>query len=320
MTEKVAIIGTGLIGRAWAISFARGGFDVALWDVNPEASKKAQDICGRDAAELERHDLLNGESAADVLARISALDTLDAAVDGVVHIQENGPEELSIKQALARDILKAAPENAILATSSSALLPSLIFEGLEGRERCLVAHPINPPSHIPAVELVPGPDTSTDTMERTARVMVDVGQNPVQVLRELNGFIVNRLQGALLDEAFRLVGEGYAEAEDIDKCIRDGLALRWALMGPFETIDLNAPGGLEDYVNRYDPMYARMNVGGGPRQSWQGDVLRRVLTDRRSRLPIGRLAARREWRDTRLLELRAFKRANNLEGKERAHD
>ena len=137
--------------------------------------------------------------------------------------------------------------------------------------------------------------------------MAEAGQQPIVMRREIDGFVVNRLQGALLHEAFRLVADGYAGVEDVDTCIRDGLALRWAFMGPFETIDLNAPAGVRDYAERYEGMYAEMFESMTRRVPWSGATLDRVEAQRREHLPADGLAQRQIWRDLRLMELAAHK-------------
>ena len=145
----------------------------------------------------------------------------------------------------------------MLASSTSAILPSAFTEALKGRARCLVVHPINPPYLIPAAEVVPAPWTDAAVVERAAAFLRAAGHAPIVMKREIDGFVMNRMQGALLEEAFRLVAEGYASVEDVDIGIREGLALRWSFMGPFETIDLNAPGGVRDYAERYQQIYSR---------------------------------------------------------------
>jgi 3-hydroxyacyl-CoA dehydrogenase len=125
--------------------------------------------------------------------------------------------------------------------------------------------------------------------------------------RELDAFIVNRLQGALLEEAFRLVADGYADADSVDAAVRDGLALRWSFMGPFETIDLNAPGGVADYVRRYEGIYSNIFPQMLRRVEWAGPVLEKVEATRRARLPAEKLGERSAWRDRRLMALLAHK-------------
>jgi 3-hydroxyacyl-CoA dehydrogenase len=126
--------------------------------------------------------------------------------------------------------------------------------------------------------------------------------------RELDGFVMNRMQGALLEEAFRLVAEGYASVEDIDIGLRHGLALRWCFMGPFETIDLNAPGGVRDYIERYQSIYSRLFPSMQHRVDWGGSIVDTVEAERRRRLPAAALRERQAWRDRRLMALAAHKR------------
>src|SRR5208337_4715471 len=152
-----------------------------------------------------------------------------------------------------------------------------------GRARCLVVHPINPPYLIPAAEVVPAPWTDPAVVERTAALLRAAGHAPIVMKREIDGFVMNRMQGALLEEAFRLVAEGYASVEDVDIGIRDGLALRWSFMGPFETIDLNAPGGVRDYANRYQRIYEEIFASTRWRADWSGPVMNAIEADRRKR-------------------------------------
>ncbi len=315
MTDKtkVAVIGSGFIGRAWAIVFARGGCDVTLWDKDTGAAEAAIGYIGEVVDDLIRGDLVNGQSAATIMGRLRAEQDLSTAMRGARHIQENAPENLDIKRALLSELDGLADADAIIASSTSALLPSRLSEELAGRDRFVVAHPINPPYLVPAVEIVPAPWTSEETMNRTSTFMHECGQAPIVMGRELDGFIMNRLQGALLEEAFRLVADGYASVEDVDVGIREGLALRWSFMGPFETIDLNAPGGVADYVDRYQSIYANIYKQTTHRVDWAGDVLITVEGDRRKCLDKSDLEKRQQWRDRRLMALVAHKRQSNEE-------
>ncbi|ATU95702.1 3-hydroxyacyl-CoA dehydrogenase [Phyllobacterium zundukense] len=311
--QKTAIIGSGFIGRAWAISFARAGYEVSLWDQAPDAVAKAQGYIADVLADLERNDLLNGHSPDEVLARIVAETDLAKALDGAIHIQENTPENIETKIKVFSQLDEAADPSAVIASSTSALLPSRFTEHLKYRHRCLVVHPINPPYLIPAAEVVPAPWTSAEVVEQTRSFLVAAGHAPLVMKRELDGFIMNRMQGALLEEAFRLVADGYATVEDVDIGIRDGLALRWSFMGPFETIDLNAPGGVRDYVERYQVIYERLFPQMQRRVDWAGEVLRTVEAGRREKLPKEKLAERQVWRDRRLMALAAHKKKSTQE-------
>ena len=202
--------------------------------------------------------------------------TLEAALDGAVHVQENTPENVEVK----REVFAQARRGRARLTPCSQARPRRSCRPpsprrCTGRARCLVVHPINPPYLIPAAEVVPAPWTDAGVVERTAALLRAAGHAPIVMKREIDGFVMNRLQGALLEEAFRLVADGYASIEDVDIGIRDGLALRWSFMGPFETIDLNAPGGVRDYAERYqrhlfrhlpfDPVARRLERAGDGR-------------------------------------------------------
>ena len=310
---KVAIIGAGLIGRAWAISFARAGHEVALTDAQPGAVDKALAFVDGALDQLAGYDLLNGAPPPEVRARIRAAAGLAEALAGAVHVQENTPEEIEVKRAIFAELDRLAPPETVLASSTSALLASAFTESLPGRARCLVVHPINPPYLVPAVEIVPAPWTDPAVVGRTRQLLSDAGQAPFVMQREIDGFVVNRLQGALLQEAFRLVADGYASVEDVDIAIRQGLALRWSFMGPFETIDLNAPGGVHDYVQRYGGLYDGLFESQKRRADWRGPVLETIGAQRRARLKESELGERAVWRDRRLMALAAHKRAAKTE-------
>ena len=304
---RVSIVGSGFIGRAWAISFGRAGHDVALWDADPEAPRRAIEFIASVAPDLAKNDLLAGSRPQALLDRLRVETNLAAALADADHVQESAPERLDVKQALFVELDRMAPPTAVLASSSSAILPSRFTEHLPHRHRCLVIHPINPPYLIPAAEVVPAPWTSPEIVERARAFLVAAGQAPIVMKRELDGFVMNCMQGALLEEAFRLVADGFASAEDVDVGIREGLALRWCFMGPFETIDLNAPAGVRDYVQRYQGIYSNLFTQMQRRVDWAGPVLADVERQRRAKLPADQLAERQKWRDRRLMALAAHK-------------
>jgi L-gulonate 3-dehydrogenase len=306
--SRVAIIGTGFIGRAWTISFARAGHDIFLWDAGAGAPEKALAYVDALLPDLEANDLLGGTRAESLRRRMHAVSDLKSALSECDYVQENTPENVEVKRQIFSELDRHAPPRAILASSTSAILPSRFTEHLSGRARCLVAHPLNPPYLIPAVEVVPSGWTSAETIERAAGFLRAAGHAPMVMKREIDGFIMNRMQGALLEEAFRLVADGYASVEDIDIGLREGLALRWCFMGPFETIDLNAPAGVRDYVERYQSIYLRLFPSMQRRVDWAGPVLDVVEKDRRAQLPADKLVDRQAWRDRRLMALIAHKR------------
>jgi L-gulonate 3-dehydrogenase len=308
MAQKIAVIGSGLIGRAWAISFSRAGYEVAVHDAAPGAAEAALGFIDSVLEDLHHNGLLGDHEPGTVRRRITAATSLAEALAGAVHVQENTPERLDTKIEVFRELDRLAAPDTVLASSTSALLPSKFTEGLAGRGRCLVVHPINPPYLIPAVEVVPAPWTDPDVLERVGQFMRDAGHAPIMMKKEIDGFVMNRLQGALLQEAFRLVAEGYASTADVDIGIRDGLGLRWSFMGPFETIDLNAPGGAADYIARYEGLYKTLWQTQQYIVPWAGDLSAQIEMERRVALPHAQLPERTGWRDRRLMALVAHKR------------
>lgn len=304
--QRVAIIGAGLIGRAWAIVFARAGHAVSLTDSAPGASAAALEWIGRTLAEMHGFGLID-ETPIAVLARVRAAASLEGALQGAQYVQENVRETLEAKKAIFAEMDRLAAPDCVLASSTSYIPASAFSESLAGRGRCLVAHPVNPPHVVPVVELCPAPWTDAAVVERARTLHAGAGQVPVIVRREIPGFILNRLQAALVCEAVRLYEDGVASAEDIDKTVRDGLGLRWSFMGPMETIDLNAPGGVADYAARYSATMVEMDRAQAPRD-WDPAAVRRLEAERRALLGADALAGRAAWRDRRLMALAAHKR------------
>ena len=144
-------------------------------------------------------------------------------------------------------------------------------------------------------------------VERTRALMEQAGQVPATVKKEMDGFALNRLQGALLAEAFRLLADDVISPADLDALVKHGLGLRWSFMGPLETIDLNAPGGLKDYCDRYGPLYAKMQEQAKP-LDWDETLVGRLHQSRRDDLPLNMVPVRQEWRDRRLMALLAHKK------------
>jgi L-gulonate 3-dehydrogenase len=312
-TGRVAVIGAGLIGRAWAMIFARAGWEAVLYDPDPVALADAPRLCAEGLAILAGHGLCaDPEGAA---ARIRVTGALEDAVSGADHVQENGPERLEVKQTLFARLDALCPPETVIASSTSAIQCSLFTEPLQHRARCLVAHPVNPPHLIPVVELSGAPWTDPQVVARARAMFAAIGQAPVEVRREIDGFILNRLQAALLTEAFRLVSQGYVTPQDLDTTVSHGLGLRWSFMGPFQTIDLNAPGGVADYCDRYGPFFRRFAADRAGPEIWQDPALASALADADRALgrdagapPDPQRHARlTAWRDGRLAALAAHK-------------
>jgi 3-hydroxyacyl-CoA dehydrogenase len=306
MEQIAAIIGAGLVGRAWAMVFARAGWCVRLYDNVPAQLDLAREHIATSLAEQQAVGLVDDAQAA--IACVSMVTTIDGAVAGVTWVQENLPEQVEIKRDVFHALDALAPAAAILASSTSAIPASQFTDALGGRARCLVAHPVNPPHLIPIVELCGTPWTSAATIERALSVMTEVGQVPIVVRRELDGFILNRLQGALLTEAMRLVGEGYVSPQDLDKTVAYGLGLRWSFMGPFATIELNAPGGVADYCARYGGIYRKLAADPPAPNVWDAEHAARVVAALGAPPTPAERERKMNVRDRRLLALARHKR------------
>eukprot|EP00043_Microstomoeca_roanoka_P013118 m.128532 g.128532 ORF g.128532 m.128532 type:complete len:322 (+) comp15672_c0_seq5:164-1129(+) len=308
--ERACVIGSGLIGRCWAALFARAGLHVRLFDIDPQQVSTALDAIHAIVAELSANGLLRDQSIDEVIARVSGCSDIETAVADADYIQECIPEVLELKKKIFQQLDGLVKESCILASSTSCIAPSKFTEGLTHAANCIVAHPVNPPHYIPVVEVVPAPWTSEHTVEATRQFQLRLGQAPVILRKEVNGFIINRLQYALLMEAWRLVEDGVATPQDVDTAISQGLGLRWSFMGPFETIDLNAPGGVLDYCQRYGETISTVCKEQEDTRAMKGSPTAQVVHDAmRVAVPEEDLksGARREWRDRRLAALAVHK-------------
>jgi 3-hydroxyacyl-CoA dehydrogenase len=278
---------------------------VRLTDPHAPTLQAAPRLIHDELRALARHGLADDPDGA--AARVSVAANLEEAVTGVEFVQENGPEKVEEKRLIFTELDRLAPENALLVSSTSAITASRFTETLPGRARCLVGHPVNPPHLVPLVELCGAPWTSAEAIDRARTIYREIGQVPVTINREINGFVLNRLQGALLAEAFRLVGEGYISAEDLDHTVKDGLGLRWSFLGPFETIELNAPGGIPDYCARYTGFYKELaSTAAGP-EVYQSPNVDRVIAAWPHQPAPERITALTQRRNERLAALAAHK-------------
>ncbi|MEM2882338.1 MAG: 3-hydroxyacyl-CoA dehydrogenase NAD-binding domain-containing protein [Candidatus Bathyarchaeia archaeon] len=253
--DRVACIGSGLIGSGWAVVFASKGLEVRLHDVSESKLKGALSVVREKLEFLARNRLIPG-GVEELIERVSASTDLREAVEDADYIQESVPEDYGAKRRAFAEISKWAPRDAIIASSTSALLISKIQRAARGPERCLTAHPWNPVYLIPLVELVPGELTSKSTVEAARGFMEGLGKAPVVLRRDVPGHLANRLQAAILREAMDLVDKGIATVGDVDKAVRLGPGLRWALMGPFMIFHLaGGEGGMRRSFDILGPSY-----------------------------------------------------------------
>ena len=303
--KNIGVIGGGLIGASWAAIFSKSGFNVFVYDPYPDVFDTYKSRVTSFLEELKTIDeTINVEES---LNRINANVTIEDLCSNVEYIQESAPEILSVKQELFAKLDNLAPEEVVIGSSSSAMPISIITQNLKGQHRCIITHPANPPHLIPCVEICPGENTSNRTIEKTKEIFTASGASIVNVKKEIDGFILNRLQGALLNEAMRLYSDGYASSDEIDATIRDGLGLRWAFMGPFETIDLNAPGGIKDYISRYGPIFVEMAKNQTKIPDWSEEAGKKLELERRKILGHEELEDRAKKRNQLLKTLRKVK-------------
>lgn len=288
---KMVILGAGFIGVSFAAAFIDAGFNITL--VEPDQARRSAVPGGMKS----QHDAiidagLEQGSAGQIKVVADAGNVLTSA-DIVL---ECGPEDLGIKQKIFAGLIAATGPDTVLATASSAIPMSQIVTDVAQQARCLVAHPVNPPAVLRVIELVPAPKTSAEIMSRAAALFGQAGFEPVILGREIEGFILNRLQGAVLREAYRLVEDGIATVDGIDAIMRRGLGPRWALSGPFETAELNTPGGILAHAARLGPAYRRMGQERGETVDWNETLLAKVAAERRAICPEDELPARARWR------------------------
>ncbi|GAA1640882.1 3-hydroxyacyl-CoA dehydrogenase NAD-binding domain-containing protein [Brevibacterium sanguinis] len=254
---RTAIIGTGVIGAAWAAGFLAAGHEVTAFDPAPGAADRLRDDV-RSALETSHPDALGR------LAQLRFSGSLAEAVGEADFVQENGPERLEVKQAILADIDAAAPTSAIIASSTSGFGPSAIAASAEvAPQRIVVGHPFNPAHLIPLVEVVTAPEAPEEIGERAVEVYRAIGKKPIRVRAELPGHVVNRLQAALWQEAYSLVDRGVVSVEDIDTAISYGPGLRWAVLGPLAIQHLSGgPGGMRHLLEHLGP----------PQEVWMHDL------------------------------------------------
>lgn len=283
-TETVAVIGAGSIGIAWAVVFASAGVRVRLFENDDAVRRGALGEVEIMLAELAGAGLL-AEPVSEVIARVVMCDSLEAAVTGADFVQECVIEDLEVKRGLFAELDRLTDRRVVLASSTSTIMASLFAEELPGRERCLVVHPANPPYFLRVAEVVPASFTSAEAIAAAQALLVRVDMTPIVLNREIEGFAFNRLQGAVLREAYCLVRDGIISANDIDTLVRDGLGLRWSVIGPFTTSELNTRGGLRRHAEVIGPVYARIGVERGTDDPWTPETIEYVAGEIEQRLP-----------------------------------
>ncbi|XP_052808553.1 lambda-crystallin-like [Mya arenaria] len=308
-SKKVAIIGSGLIGQNWAMIFAGAGYQPCLFDVDPGQLERALQGTRKHLSEYETKGFLRGSGTANEQAdKITGTSSLSECLDGAFYVQECVPENIDLKKKVFAEMDGLVGDKTILASSSSCLCASMIVDGLKHQHNAIVAHPINPPYFVPLVEIVPAPFTSPEVTSSVRKLMEDIGQSPITLRQECLGFALNRIQYACINECWNMYKTGLLSAEDIDKVCTDGLGLRYAFIGPLETMHLNA-NGIKDYCERY--AQGAVNVQKETFQQipvlYDTETAQKIQEEWTNSLPLDTLPERRVWRDEMLAKLSKLK-------------
>jgi 3-hydroxyacyl-CoA dehydrogenase len=230
--KKIACIGSGIIGASWATNFAMKGYPVHLYDIGAEQLHEAQKNISSNFQIMQQYGVLTQQAGEEAQRLLEYTTSIEDAVKDVQFIQESGPEKYEIKQKILAELEKYTSPQTIIASSTSGLLITEIAKFAKNPERCIGAHPYNPPHILPLVEITKGDKSSSEVVQAAYNFYSVIGKEPIVLQKEVLGFIANRLQLSLVREAVDLVMRGVCSIEDIDKAVTFGPGLRWALIGP----------------------------------------------------------------------------------------
>jgi carnitine 3-dehydrogenase len=248
--KQAAIIGGGVIGAGWISRLIENGIDVSVYDPAADAAEKVEAVLKNSRYAYSK--LIIGPRCTE--GKIEFCGSIAEAVANAELIVESVPERLDIKQSVYTDIEAGAKPEALIASSTSFIMPTDLQANLKHPERLLVAHPFNPVYLLPMVELVAGKKTSAETIEHAFRIYQSIGMKPLHVKKEIEGFIADRLLEAIWRECLWLVKDGIATTQDIDEAMSYGFGLRWAQMGIFDTYRVaGGEAGMRHFMEQFGP-------------------------------------------------------------------
>lgn len=303
--EKIACVGSGTIGKSWAALFSLNGFCITLYDLEEKILEEALEEIESQLLFLSDKELVDEEAVEDSLGKIKKTTRLSEALADVDYVQESAPEDAEVKKKLFGKIDQMTPKETIIASSTSGLLMTTIQGATKNPSRCVIAHPYNPPLLMPLVEIVPGDETSEETLEDTYDLMKEIGKKPVRLKKEVPGFIGNRLQGALYREVCSLIERDVANVEEIDKAMKYGPALRWAFMGANLTYYFGGGQNMKHFFNQFRESFKMLWNEMDDLKSIPESVENKIIEETEE-LDIVKEKDRtelRKWRDEKLIDL-----------------
>lgn len=308
---QVAVIGAGVVGRGWIPVFVGGGCDTRIFDIDPAHSKRALAWSKAFLSRQVKLGALTVSEANDRAGRIRVCETMEEAVADAQYVQESVPEHLTIKRELFAELDEITGPQVILASSTSSMDIEELVTEVSISNRCVTAHPFNPAAVLPVVEVLATRNADEAFIDRVVAFLKDLGQTPVRMHKFVRGYIGNRLQLALMREAFDIVENRIASTEAVDTVLSEALALRWALLGTFGTNHTNSDQGIRGYYHAFGPtlkalmddLTARSPVFDAGMIEKMGNELDHRFED----IDVGRLS---DWRDDFVGQLRALKRSH----------
>ena len=302
--KKVACVGSGLIGQGWATLFAAAGYAVTMQDLSEDKLKSAGEQVSLNLKLLADNGRLHHDRLAGAYKHIQTTLSLAEAVKSADFVLESVPDNYTAKKTVFKEMDVLAPGSTILASSSSGLLMSEIQTAVARPERCVLVHPFLPVHLLPLVEVVGGDQTVPETVDITCRLMEKIGKTPVRLKKEVSGYIVNRLQAAILREAVDLVASGVASAQEVDQAFCTGMGMRDPFIGPLLRAYL-AGDGIENFLEHYSESY-RLRWESMATWNTISSSVRGTLVNSVNEMPIVRensLEKIKNWRDRMLIEM-----------------
>jgi 3-hydroxyacyl-CoA dehydrogenase len=282
-SNHISIVGLGPIGCGWAARFASAGAGVWLADSDTEQAEAGVSRLRTIAQTMATMSLIDDES--EIMDRCTVVASLEKLPAHSEYVQESVTENPNVKNSVFRSLDEIMQPHCVLASSTSALVPEQFLEDIPGRNRCIIAHPFNPPHIMPLVEIVKTPWVDNVVVSRTIQFLKTNGQVPIVLNKAVPGLAANRLQAAVVNEAISLVADGVISATDVELCMTQALGLRWCFLGPFRTMDLNSDGGFLEYATKFGKSYSDLGRSLNLGLEWPQATLENIEESLRKAVP-----------------------------------